>query len=165
MRDIARDNRLLSLVSKTGLRNLLTTMLDQLQRCQKSLNEFLEVIWLGCNDSSHKHHNFRKNVLCFRASISSVTMIFWRFLVRLLTLQSYRHIWRNCLLVFTVWSLTRAPKISQLWGHWRGKLSPSKAVWWLPQMLRWRSFVAKCFSIVKVVQSSVDCCQYGDCVA
>lgn len=43
MMDVRRDNRVLSLVSKAGLRNLLTTMLDQLQRCQKSLNEFLEV--------------------------------------------------------------------------------------------------------------------------
>ena len=45
MMDVRRDNRVLSLVSKAGLRNLLTTMLDQLQRCQKSLNEFLEV-WI-----------------------------------------------------------------------------------------------------------------------
>ena len=43
MMDVRRDNRVLSLVGKSGLRNLLTTMLDQLQRCQKSLNEFLEV--------------------------------------------------------------------------------------------------------------------------
>ena len=43
MIDVARDNRVLSLVSKSGLRNLLTTLLDQLQRCQKALNEFLEV--------------------------------------------------------------------------------------------------------------------------
>lgn len=43
MRDVKRDNRVLSLVNQSGLRNLLVTMLDQLQRCQKSLNEFLEV--------------------------------------------------------------------------------------------------------------------------
>ncbi|XP_012944204.1 cytoplasmic dynein 2 heavy chain 1 [Aplysia californica] len=42
MRDVNRDNRVLSLVNQSGLRQLLTTMLDQLQRCQKSLNEFLE---------------------------------------------------------------------------------------------------------------------------
>ncbi|XP_074649972.1 cytoplasmic dynein 2 heavy chain 1-like [Tubulanus polymorphus] len=42
MQDVHRDNRVLSLVNRPGLRNLLTTMLDQLQRCQKSLNEFLE---------------------------------------------------------------------------------------------------------------------------
>lgn len=43
MRDVARDNRLLSFVAKSGLKNSLITMLDQLHRCQKSLNEFLEV--------------------------------------------------------------------------------------------------------------------------
>ena len=43
MRDVARDNRLLTFVSKSGLKNTLITMLDQLHRCQKSLNEFLEV--------------------------------------------------------------------------------------------------------------------------
>ena len=43
MRDVNRDNRVLSLVNQSGLRNLLVTMLDQLGRCQKSLNEFLEV--------------------------------------------------------------------------------------------------------------------------
>lgn len=43
MVDICNDNRLVSLTSRPGIRNLLTTLLDQLQRCQKSLNEFLEV--------------------------------------------------------------------------------------------------------------------------
>ncbi|KAK6172722.1 hypothetical protein SNE40_016326 [Patella caerulea] len=42
MQDVHRDNRVLSMVNQSGLRNLLTTMLDQLQRCQKSLTEFLE---------------------------------------------------------------------------------------------------------------------------
>ncbi|XP_070553238.1 cytoplasmic dynein 2 heavy chain 1-like isoform X2 [Ptychodera flava] len=42
MQDVSRDNRVLSLVGQTGLRNSLIGMLDQLQRCQKSLNEFLE---------------------------------------------------------------------------------------------------------------------------
>ncbi|XP_057314672.1 cytoplasmic dynein 2 heavy chain 1-like isoform X2 [Hydractinia symbiolongicarpus] len=42
MFDVANDNRLVSLVSRPGIRNLLITLLDQLQRCQKSLNEFLE---------------------------------------------------------------------------------------------------------------------------
>lgn len=41
--DIQRDNRVLSLSSRAGIRNTLVTILDQLQRCQKSLNEFLEV--------------------------------------------------------------------------------------------------------------------------
>ena len=43
MFDIEKDNRCVSIVSRPGVRNLLITMLDQLQRCQKSLNEFLEV--------------------------------------------------------------------------------------------------------------------------
>ncbi|XP_029374274.1 cytoplasmic dynein 2 heavy chain 1 isoform X3 [Echeneis naucrates] len=42
MSDIKRDNRIVSLSSRAGIRNSLVTILDQLQRCQKSLNEFLE---------------------------------------------------------------------------------------------------------------------------
>lgn len=43
MMDVRRDNRVLFLVSKVGLRNFLIIMLDQFQRCQKFFNEFLEV--------------------------------------------------------------------------------------------------------------------------
>lgn len=43
MQDVTNDNRVLSLVAQSGIRNTLVTLLDQLQRCQKSLNEFLEV--------------------------------------------------------------------------------------------------------------------------
>lgn len=43
MSDIQRDNRIVSLSTRAGIRNALVTILDQLQRCQKSLNEFLEV--------------------------------------------------------------------------------------------------------------------------
>uniref|UniRef100_A0AAV2J329 Cytoplasmic dynein 2 heavy chain 1 n=1 Tax=Knipowitschia caucasica TaxID=637954 RepID=A0AAV2J329_KNICA len=42
MSDIQRDNRVVSLSSRAGIRNSLVTIEDQLQRCQKSLNEFLE---------------------------------------------------------------------------------------------------------------------------
>uniref|UniRef100_A0A3P8WNV8 Cytoplasmic dynein 2 heavy chain 1 n=1 Tax=Cynoglossus semilaevis TaxID=244447 RepID=A0A3P8WNV8_CYNSE len=42
MLDIKRDNRVVSLSSRAGIRNSLVNILDQLQRCQKSLNEFLE---------------------------------------------------------------------------------------------------------------------------
>nr|XP_026693267.1 cytoplasmic dynein 2 heavy chain 1-like isoform X1 [Ciona intestinalis] len=42
MSDIGRDGRVLSIVGHTGLRSQLSTMLDQLQRCQRSLNEYLE---------------------------------------------------------------------------------------------------------------------------
>ncbi|KAH0625160.1 hypothetical protein JD844_033332 [Phrynosoma platyrhinos] len=40
--DIKQDNRITSLNARAGIRNALITILDQLQRCQKSLNEFLE---------------------------------------------------------------------------------------------------------------------------
>lgn len=42
MLDVNRDNRVVSLNDKPGLGSQLTQMLDQLQRCQKALNEFLE---------------------------------------------------------------------------------------------------------------------------
>ncbi|NXI65822.1 DYHC2 protein, partial [Anseranas semipalmata] len=42
MSDIKRDNRVTSLNARTGIRNTLIAILDQLQRCQRSLNEFLE---------------------------------------------------------------------------------------------------------------------------
>ncbi|XP_056467776.1 cytoplasmic dynein 2 heavy chain 1 isoform X1 [Gadus chalcogrammus] len=42
MSDVQRDSRVVSLCSRAGIRNSLVTILDQLQRCQKSLNEFLE---------------------------------------------------------------------------------------------------------------------------
>lgn len=41
--DIKRDNRITSLNARAGTRNTLIAILDQLQRCQRSLNEFLEV--------------------------------------------------------------------------------------------------------------------------
>ncbi|ROT63098.1 hypothetical protein C7M84_019029 [Penaeus vannamei] len=42
MADVARDNKVVSLCKINGMRNTLTTLLDQLARCQKSLNEYLE---------------------------------------------------------------------------------------------------------------------------
>ncbi|XP_075347137.1 cytoplasmic dynein 2 heavy chain 1 isoform X3 [Mycteria americana] len=42
MSDIKSDNRITALNARTGIRNTLITILDQLQRCQRSLNEFLE---------------------------------------------------------------------------------------------------------------------------
>ncbi|CAL8361611.1 unnamed protein product [Merluccius merluccius] len=42
MSDVQRDSRVVSLCTRAGIRNSLVTILDQLQRCQKSLNEFLE---------------------------------------------------------------------------------------------------------------------------
>lgn len=49
MADVVNDNRVISLVGRPGIRNTLVTLLDQLQRCQKSLNEFLEVLVLFVN--------------------------------------------------------------------------------------------------------------------
>ena len=43
MVDIHKDSRVLSLHNRAGLRQTLLTLLDQLGRCQKALNEFLEV--------------------------------------------------------------------------------------------------------------------------
>ena len=43
MKDIAKDERVLSVLNVTGIRQSLGTLLDQLGRCQKALNEFLEV--------------------------------------------------------------------------------------------------------------------------
>lgn len=76
--DVAKDDRLVSLCNRTGLRSTLQQLLDQLGRCQKSLNEFLEVLFFqeGHILSNTKH---RKNVLPFRASTFSETTIYWKF--------------------------------------------------------------------------------------
>ena len=61
MQDVSSDNRVLSLVSRSGIRNTLVTLLDQLQRCQKSLNEFLEVT-LFRNSLLHKCRHLTKTL-------------------------------------------------------------------------------------------------------
>uniref|UniRef100_A0AAR2JK60 Cytoplasmic dynein 2 heavy chain 1 n=1 Tax=Pygocentrus nattereri TaxID=42514 RepID=A0AAR2JK60_PYGNA len=43
MCDVQRDSRVTSLTVRAGMRNTLVTLQDQLQRCQKSLNDFLEM--------------------------------------------------------------------------------------------------------------------------
>lgn len=43
MLDISKNPRLVNLAQRKDLSNLLKTMLDQLGRCQKALNELLEV--------------------------------------------------------------------------------------------------------------------------
>ena len=43
MSDVSHDKCVLSLGNRAGLRQSLSTLLDQLGRCQKTLNEFLEV--------------------------------------------------------------------------------------------------------------------------
>lgn len=63
MSDIQRDNRVASLSSRAGIRNSLVTILDQLQRCQKSLNEFLEVQYARLCVSYKKKRNTNKILL------------------------------------------------------------------------------------------------------
>ncbi len=43
MSDISSNHRLVVLAQRKDLSNLLKSMLDQLGRCQKALNELLEV--------------------------------------------------------------------------------------------------------------------------
>lgn len=44
MQDVVKDTRVISLIQSKDISNKLKNMVDQLQRCQKALNEFLEVI-------------------------------------------------------------------------------------------------------------------------
>jgi dynein heavy chain 2 len=46
MSDVSKDTRVISLISSKDISNKLKNMVDQLQRCQKALNEFLEVTFL-----------------------------------------------------------------------------------------------------------------------
>ncbi|GMT29042.1 hypothetical protein PFISCL1PPCAC_20339, partial [Pristionchus fissidentatus] len=42
LNDVSRDPRLISLCNRSGLKNTLETIVDQLNRCQRALNQFLE---------------------------------------------------------------------------------------------------------------------------
>ena len=42
MKDLLKDTRVVSILRIGSVRSILNTMLDRLERCQKSLNEFLE---------------------------------------------------------------------------------------------------------------------------
>ena len=42
MTDCQKDNRVVSVLKISSVKSILTAMLDRLERCQKSLNEFLE---------------------------------------------------------------------------------------------------------------------------
>jgi dynein heavy chain 2 len=48
MTDLVKDTRVMSLIQGKDISNKLKNMVDQLQRCQKALNEFLEVIKYSC---------------------------------------------------------------------------------------------------------------------
>ena len=43
MIEVVKDSRVVSLTTRQGIKQVLITLLDQLCRCQKALNEFLEV--------------------------------------------------------------------------------------------------------------------------
>lgn len=45
--EIKRDNRVTAILRISNLRSLVTNLLDQVGRCQKSLYEFLEVITIS----------------------------------------------------------------------------------------------------------------------
>lgn len=76
MADIDKDSRVLSLGSRPGLRQSLVTLLDQLGRCQKALNEFLEVLNLILCETNHLLSvSLRRRELCFQGSISWEMMI------------------------------------------------------------------------------------------
>ena len=74
MSDIDKDSRVLSLANKPGLRQSLVTLLDQLGRCQKALNEFLEVtILLTC--FYHYVLHMQSLVFFFAGEASSVPKV------------------------------------------------------------------------------------------
>jgi hypothetical protein len=78
MSDIASNHRLVVLAQRKDLSNLLKSMLDQLGRCQKALNELLEVrISHFFFNLEYFHLNFfRKNVQYFHVFILLVMMIY-----------------------------------------------------------------------------------------
>ena len=49
MSNVHSDSRVVSITSRQGLATTLDTMVDQLNRCQKALNEFLEVPNINSN--------------------------------------------------------------------------------------------------------------------
>ncbi len=75
MSEISLNPRLVVFAQRKDLSNILKGMLDQLGRCQKALNELLEVKDIF-NFYRHSFHLFRKNVLSFLVSILLVMMIY-----------------------------------------------------------------------------------------
>ena len=94
MGGISGDKRVLSLSSQQGLQTTLETLLDQLNRCQKALNEFLEVCMIFADQHTYSVHihtlmhmniiimhtlyfvYYRRSGLPFLGSILSETRIF-----------------------------------------------------------------------------------------
>jgi hypothetical protein len=93
MSDITSNPRLVVLAQRKDLSNLLKTMLDQLGRCQKALNELLEVKPL--HPPPHQRYLFdcfRKNVRSFLVFTLLVTMICWKSSVNQQIQQSFNRI-------------------------------------------------------------------------
>lgn len=87
MQDVVKDTRVVSLVQNKDVGAKLKNMVDQLQRCQKALNEFLEVSKYYDFPILHqikfnKIFFLRKRDRSFHASISSATMIYLKYSVK-----------------------------------------------------------------------------------
>lgn len=91
MAEIASNPRLVIFAQRKDLSNMLKSMLDQLGRCQKALNELLEVRILFFF-FLFTYFLSRKNVRSFLDFTSSVMMIYLKFSVNQLILLSFNHI-------------------------------------------------------------------------
>lgn len=90
---IVNDNRVTALCRINNLHHTLTTLLDQLNRCQKSLNEYLEVCYCSyviyltvtypqsCSFdcSSLCTPFYRRNALVFHGFTLLGMKIYWKF--------------------------------------------------------------------------------------
>jgi len=88
MNDVVKDTRVISIVQAKDISSKLKNMVDQLQRCQKALNEFLEVRKFKFNVNTHKSHFsfknlfLRKNVPYSHVFISLAMTIFLKYLAK-----------------------------------------------------------------------------------
>ncbi len=78
MADIARDTRVVSLTSRQGIKQTIATLLDQLCRCQKALNEFLEVSTSTISCYTSNYHCFH-TLLCRVIPLQEKRSVFPRF--------------------------------------------------------------------------------------
>ena len=65
MKDALKDTRVVSILRIGSVKSILNTMLDRLERCQKSLNEFLE----------EKRSSFPRLVLCIIKNIMRMLVL------------------------------------------------------------------------------------------
>ena len=85
MKDAQRDSRVVSLLRIGSVKSVLSNMLDRLERCQKSLNEFLEEKRLAFPRSVFHHYLIVSEFVQFvihPGSTSSVTTTCCRSLAR-----------------------------------------------------------------------------------